>query len=258
MSSDRSRCVRGKAGESYLPAAIVLVVLVAVVASLVALAVEPPGAKGRPVGTVSFNTEPAGAMAYLDGKYLGRTPVEVDGVEAGVHLVKFELGGMIPYVARREIAIATDEEAEVASVVVELAPAPTGSISVSSVPVGARVSLSGEFRGHTPIVIDGLSPGPYTVLVRSTNREPWTATANVVAEGKVELEAKLEDQILRFLLAAVENDPTNVNNYTDLGHYHFINDRLDDAIAAYGKGLELSYMTDVVTGDPRRHSKEVK
>lgn len=249
-----SRLLQSQRGEGYFPAIMVLVAMMAVAASLTTLVFDPPGVNGPPVGDFRLATDPPGAVAYMDGRNLGRTPVVAPRVETGQHLVKFELGGYRSYTARHKLEPAQPEPV----LKIALTPEPKGSIAVRSEPEGAKVYVSGEFRGHSPIDIGGLAPGTYTVLVRNTNCEPWTAHVNVPPEGTVELKAELEDKVLRFLLAAVEAEPTNVTNYTDLGHYYFIRGMVKESVAAYSRGLELGYMRDVAKGDLGRHEKEIK
>ena len=120
------------------------------------------------------------------------------------------------------------------------------------------VYVSGQFRGHTPMVVPDLDPGTYTVLVTKTNCEPWAASPTVPPDGEVKLSVELQDKVLRFLMAAIEAEPMNVDHYTDLGHYYFIRVMLDESVAAYTKGLELGYMRDVAQGNVGRLEKEIK
>jgi hypothetical protein len=43
-------------------------------------------------------------------------------------------------------------------------PAQPGSMDLQSVPDGASVTVNGDYRGKTPLVISGLSPSTYTVM----------------------------------------------------------------------------------------------
>ena len=51
------------------------------------------------VGTLEVRSEPAGAEAYLDGGFRGITPLTLDGVRAGLHVVRAEKTGHDPATA---------------------------------------------------------------------------------------------------------------------------------------------------------------
>lgn len=53
------------------------------------------GLSGQPLGSLSIKTDPTGANLYLDGKLKDVTPVSLDGVVAGSHLVMVKLPGYI-------------------------------------------------------------------------------------------------------------------------------------------------------------------
>jgi hypothetical protein len=62
-------------------------------------------------------------------------------------------------------------------------PVQTGSMDLQSVPDGASLTVNGEYRGKTPLVISGLSPGTYTVIFSRTGFMELT-TQVTVQEGK--------------------------------------------------------------------------
>jgi len=59
-------------------------------------AIQPPSADAKPVaetGSVVFDSRPSGATVQLDGRVVGRTPLNIGDVRAGNHAVRFELDG---------------------------------------------------------------------------------------------------------------------------------------------------------------------
>jgi hypothetical protein len=58
-----------------------------------------------------------------------------------------------------------------------------GSIDVQSIPDGGDVYLDGDLVGVTPVVIDSLSPGQYTVLIQKDGYEPFENASVMVSEG---------------------------------------------------------------------------
>ncbi len=55
------------------------------------------GLSGQPLGSLSVKTNPPGANLYLDGKLKDVTPVSLDGLVAGSHLVMVKLPGYISW-----------------------------------------------------------------------------------------------------------------------------------------------------------------
>jgi hypothetical protein len=56
-----------------------------------------------------------------------------------------------------------------------------GRIQVSSVPVGARVSIDNAYLGVTPLISGTLLPGAHRVRVEADRRFPWVSTVDVRA-----------------------------------------------------------------------------
>ena len=108
-------------------------------------------------GTVKVTSEPAGAAVTVNGVDRGVTPVTVTGIPKGRATVKLVKAGFQEEV--REISMNAGEEQQLALALKGL----PGTLSLSSVPAGARFYLDGEYRGKGEIVLSGLAPREYTV-----------------------------------------------------------------------------------------------
>ena len=143
--------------------------------------------------TVSITSNPPGANVYGDGVYVGQTrassPLVFTQVTPGVHTILLSKAGYQDYTATRTIVAGQNYDIDVT-----LTPIPnptTGAISVTSSPSGAEVYLNNAFRGLTPITLDSLSPGSYTVLLKLSGYSDWSSTAQVVAGQTAQLTATL-------------------------------------------------------------------
>jgi formylglycine-generating enzyme required for sulfatase activity len=116
------------------------------------------------IGTLSVKTTPDKANIYLDGKYLGQSPLKLPGVLAGDHKVKADLKDYSP--AEQTVSINDQETNEVN---LNLAGLP-GKILVTSVPDGADVSIDGESKGKSTYS-GSLAPGKHTVAVSKNGFE---------------------------------------------------------------------------------------
>jgi hypothetical protein len=128
-------------------------------------------------GRVSFTSIPAGADIYLDNAYRGLTPLTIDDVPNGRHVVILRLdryedavrnllvtgNSMTVNIALSPLGSSTTVQPTVTGTV---QPAGEyGSLSVTTSPAGARVYVDGEMKGVTPATIPGLSAGKHTVLL---------------------------------------------------------------------------------------------
>jgi hypothetical protein len=53
----------------------------------------PPARPAPAPGSMQVESRPAGANVYLDGRLVGRTPIQLGGLRAGAHTVALELAG---------------------------------------------------------------------------------------------------------------------------------------------------------------------
>ena len=128
-------------------------------------------------GRVSFTSIPAGADIYLDNAYRGLTPLTIDDVPNGRHVVILRLdryedavrnllvtgNSMTVNIALSPLGSSTTVQPTVTGTV---QPAGEyGSLSVTTSPAGARVYVDGEMKGVTPATIPGLSAGKHAVLL---------------------------------------------------------------------------------------------
>ena len=108
-------------------------------------------------GTIDISSEPSGAEVTVNGIVKGVTPLTVTEVPRGRAIVKFRLEGYVDEV--RELAI---NAGDVQTLPIVLKGLP-GTLTLTSVPEGARFYVNDEAKGKGPISLPGLKPGEYTV-----------------------------------------------------------------------------------------------
>ena len=109
-------------------------------------------------GIMHIVTEPAGAEVTLNGIVRGKTPVTVSDVPKGRATLKLVLPGFKEEVISDIMINAGDKQT--ISRIMEGLP---GTLSLSSVPSGARFYVNDEFRGVGPLTLPSLKPGDYMV-----------------------------------------------------------------------------------------------
>jgi hypothetical protein len=137
-----------------------IIIAAAAAAVIVAAAVFALFMRGGKGGTtsvpdaarLSVQTSPAHANVFVDGTWIGASPVNEKEVPAGSKALRIELAGYQPIIDT--LSLAKDERKTVTHNLAEL----TGSIKISSEPSGATITIDGKKTDlTTPTVKNGLS-----------------------------------------------------------------------------------------------------
>lgn len=114
------------------------------------------------MGTLAVDTNPPGALIFIDDQQRGQTPARLS-LPPGEHTLVIQGEGETRTLPVTIAAGAT------ASQYVELPKAKeaTGQVQISTDPNGARVSVDGLPRGITPLIISDLTPGEHVVTLDS-------------------------------------------------------------------------------------------
>ncbi len=138
-------------------------------------------------GVLVVNTNPDGVDVYIDGKKRGSTPITME-LPTGDHKLELALGEQT-----RAIPVKITTGGQVAQFVEWPKPgAAVGQLSVKTDPPGATVTIDGQRRGVSPLMIDGLTPGNHTVGLQnslSSVSEQVTIQAGATASLVVPLSA---------------------------------------------------------------------
>jgi hypothetical protein len=135
-----------------------------------------PAAVAEATGTLTVESNPAGAAALVDGEPRGFTPLTVT-LSPGPHVLEVVSGS-----ERRTIPL-TIAAGNTVSQFLDLPTTvkPTsGQLQVRTEPSGARVTVDGLARGQTPLTITGLAPGQHAVVLAN---DLASVTHEVVVEA---------------------------------------------------------------------------
>lgn len=124
-------------------------------------------AESSVVRGINLTSKPSGAKVLLDSSDRGVTPLVLENVAEGVHILELEHPGYMPWKSTINVP-----ETGMRIVSVNLTPEPAhapGWITVSSVPGDASVTLDGNFVGKTPVNstlnLEEIPPGEHTIVV---------------------------------------------------------------------------------------------
>jgi serine/threonine protein kinase len=128
-------------------------------------------------GTLTITSSPSGASVYLDGFYVGTTPITTPNVTSGAHALRVTLAGYDNYTTSVVI-----EAGETKSATATLTRTPTtGTLTIISSPSGAQVFLNGTSIGTTPITNRTVTPGTHTVRITFAGYDDYTTSVQVQA-----------------------------------------------------------------------------
>jgi hypothetical protein len=191
-ADDRARWLR------YGIAAVVLLVLI--VGGMMAVRRRASaGGVAADTGTLTVNSNPAGAQLLVDGKLAGVTPATLT-LPQGTHTLTLRGSGTEP----RTMNVAVSAGAQL-SQYIELpkadgrGEATSGRLQVRTDPPGALVTVDSIPRGASPVTIGNLAPGDHTVVV--------SANGNSVQQS-VTVDAGMTSALV-VPLAARERAPTS-------------------------------------------------
>jgi hypothetical protein len=168
-----------------------------------ASAPPPAVTSPAPAGNLLVRSTPAGATVFVDEERRGVTPLALQNLELGTRRVRIQRDGF--NVEERQINLTRSRPSRSVDVrLTRTAPAPravtpapavpaarTGSLVIESRPSGATIILNGREIGTTPMTIDDLEPGTYTVQLQLTNFRPIRTTVRVVAGARARAAASL-------------------------------------------------------------------
>ena len=138
-------------------------------------------------GTISITSNPSGAAAYVDGSFVGYTPVRF-GTRRGEHTVRVERNDYETF----ETTISLSGGART-SVDASLNRIPrTGTASFQSQPRGAEVYVNGSLVGTTPTGGVTLNEGSYTARFTLPGYDDVTTTFTVNRGGAQTVGANLQ------------------------------------------------------------------
>jgi hypothetical protein len=114
----------------------------------------------NPYGKIVVSTTPSNTEIYLDGKYMGTSPMTIPNVVQGKHTVLLKKEGYNEI--STSVAVTADSESYLSKTLTQK----TGSVRISTIPAGAQINIDGRYTGVSPMTVDSLSPGSHDISLR--------------------------------------------------------------------------------------------
>lgn len=167
------------------------------------------------VGNVNFVSVPTGASIFIDGKDMGvKTPITITDIKAGGHTFSLKLTGYEDL--NGTMTVLSGSSIDVYSTLTKLTPG-TGSINITSHPMGADVWIDGKDTGLTTsgaTVIDSIPPGTHSYTLTMTGFQDKTGTFTIVSGQTTFLDVELV-ALTTIGSLEISSDPSGARVYID-------------------------------------------
>lgn len=140
-------------------------------------------------GTLSVNSTPSGAEVFVDGQFVGLTPVRY-GTRSGSHEVRVQLSGYQSFSTTVNLSGGQTLPVDASLTAVRQ----TGSVSFSSQPQGAQVYVNGQFLGTTPTAATTLDAGTYQARFTLSGYNDATVNFTVQSNSSQTVSGNLQPQ----------------------------------------------------------------
>lgn len=135
---------------------------------------------------VNVTSEPAGAQVLIAGEVRGTTPLETQ-VLAGNHAVELRLDGFKPWTT--DVQVKAGEPLTLGPVKLGL---PDARLALRSEPSGAAVSVSGVYRGQTPLELELRPDLAHAIVVTKPGYEAASRSVTLAAGERRTLSVPLD------------------------------------------------------------------
>jgi hypothetical protein len=146
------------------------------------------------MGALNLSSHPDNAEIVIDGKPIGQTPLRNHKLKPGTYTIKFSHQGKI---SEQKITITAGETTEYTHHFEGF-----GSLNIRTTRSGSDIFVNGEPAGQSPLLLEGLSLGTYTIVAR---RKGYATAEKTVTLGKGE---HLEVLITIKRLDLMDSQPT--------------------------------------------------
>jgi tetratricopeptide (TPR) repeat protein len=166
--------------------------------------------------SLRLETRPAGASAYVNGNFMGVTPLDARELPAANCVLRVTKFGCVPLLREIDLRPGANEFKY------DLAPLPGGTLEIVSTPSGADVFMDGEPRGQTPLTLKSVGAGGHTVRLSLVNYLDWSGTVDVEQDKSLNVTITLGARMEKLLLQAIQANPRSIVNYSELAHYYVL------------------------------------
>jgi tetratricopeptide (TPR) repeat protein len=150
----------------------------------------------KPAAWVTMQVNPPDAEVILDGASIELSKLADLTLSLGIHTISISRAGYKTLqtqfsVTQGDTILVYSLQAEEKQIDSKIAPATVGELQIASKPAGAEIFLNGHPKRNTPRTIRELAVGEYTIVLRKTGYEDYSATVTVTGRKVENVDASL-------------------------------------------------------------------
>ena len=130
-------------------------------------------------------SQPAGAQVVLDNQLQDVTPLTLQRIDPGQHLLEVRKDGFQS--VRRTVSLFEGEKKTEEFKLEQL----TGLVLIHTTPSGAEVDVDGAYRGKTPLLLTDLPMGDHAVVLRTEGFQPRKLALKIADRVPIKLNTDL-------------------------------------------------------------------
>jgi hypothetical protein len=136
---------------------------------------QPTNPTAEPAGALTLYSYPTNAEVLIDGKQVGTTPLVNYQLKPGTYTIKFVHQDTI---SEHPVTILAGKTTEYTHRFEGF-----GSLSIQTTSSGSDVVVNGMLVGQSPLILEGLAPGDYDILVQ---KQGYESAQRTITLGKGE------------------------------------------------------------------------
>lgn len=145
-------------------------------------------------GALYVISTPSGSHVYLDAAYKGTTPITLNNLASGTHILEIDHAGYYDW--KSTVDVPSGGTKTISATLNPMPSGTTGWLYVSSSPGGASVTVDGNAMGETPssgsLKLNNIAIGSHTVVLTRPGYQQYSATTSVSANTVTEVSAILQ------------------------------------------------------------------
>jgi tetratricopeptide (TPR) repeat protein len=188
-------------------------------------------------GKIKVTSIPSSTKVYINNTYKGTTPLTVDQLKPGDYQLKLSKDGYQDWSKKVTVVISKTNTLSVSLIAI---PKPTpvyGQLSVNSTPA-AQVFLNDKVKGATPLTLDNLTPGTYTLKLTQEGYQDWQQKINIVTGETTQITAPLS-LIPKKEEPVPEEKDTAYQQFFQQGKNYYDGGLYPEAIPLFLKALDI-------------------
>ncbi len=175
--------------------------------------VAAAGTSSPLLGALQVSSTPSGATLVFDNVNEGTTPVTVQNILAGSHMISLRKEGYYYYNA--DVAIAAGKTTTVSAKLVPIPLPANGTLFINSTPSGAKIIIDDIVAGSTPGTFKNITPGDHIVVLNLSGYDDYTETVSVMSDTTSTVDVDLARIIVPPGSILVKSTPSLATVYLD-------------------------------------------